>query len=72
MKEHSLFLMTKPLNQAVHRRGTNSFRVTCLHTGNSCDEGRINITCEPCRRGQLENSERHLMGHKALKEVQLK
>lgn len=39
---------------AIYRKG--SFSVTCLHTAYSCDEGRINITCQPRSRCQLINT----------------
>lgn len=67
MKKHSLFLITKPLEHIT--LPTISLSVTCVHTANSCDEGRINIAFQPCRRSQLKNAQRHLG---ALKEVRIK
>lgn len=44
--------------------GKGTFTVTCLHAADSCHEGRVNVTGQPCRRRQLEHVHRLLWAKK--------
>lgn len=49
--------------------GKGTFTVTRLHAADSCHEGRVNVTGQPCRRRQLEHVHRLLWAKTKKKNV---